>query len=308
MYVPLAVHCLLSIILKDTKFTMRKKLIGLFAITIIFIGFFLLFQVLGSFLPKGRGALQVTSNIQAKVFLNGKLIGSTPLCKCEISDRIEEGLYTLQLIPSDSFSTFITKIKINKNVLTALDRTFLPGSYASSYVLMLEKNFTNTADLEIYSIPSESLVSIDGNDSGVTPFVSKNISVSDHEIELQKGGFGKKTIRLRTRPGFKLIVQAVLGTIPGANEVLPGQEIPPSPTPTLAQKDTVIILTTPTGFLRVRSEANINSAEIGRVNPNDILQIISEKPGWYEIQFQEKTGWISSDFAKKNTTVNNNNH
>lgn len=282
---------------------MKKRLIGLAAVLIIFLGFFLLFQVLGRILPKGKGALQVTSNVAAKVLLNGKDIGITPLCKCEITDRIDEGTYTIQLIPQDNSDTFITKVQINKGVLTALDRTFLPGSFASSYTLLLEKNYSKNADLAIYSIPSEALVTLDGNDSGVTPFNLKNISPSEHEIELQKGGYGKKTIRLRTVPGYKLVVQALLGTLPSANEILPGSEVSPTPTPTPVQKDTVTILSTPTGFLRVRKEATINSDEIGRVKPNDILPLISEQSGWIEIQLPDgKSGWISSDFVKKNIT------
>lgn len=280
---------------------MRKKLIGLLAILAIFIGFFLLFQVLGKLLPKGKGALQVTSSVQAKVLLNGKEIGSTPLCKCDQNDRIEEGLYTLQLIPVDSSQSFMTKVQVNKGVLTAVDRTFLPGSYASSYTLLLEKNFSNNADLAVYSVPSESLVTVDGNDSGVTPLLLKNVSASEHEIELQKGGYGKKTIRLRTVPGYKLVVQAVLGTVPNSSETLPGSEVSPTPTPTPVQKDTVTILSTPTGFLRVRADSNVNSAEVGRVNPGDILPLLSQKPGWYKIQLSDKMGWISSDFAKKTT-------
>lgn len=281
---------------------MKKKIVGFFAILIIFAGFFLLFQVLGRILPKGKGALQITSNVVAKVLLNGKDIGNTPLCKCEVMDRIDEGTYTVQLIPQDNSDSFITKVQINKGVLTALDRTFLPGSFASSYTLLLEKNYSKDADLAIYSIPSESLVTLDGNDVGVTPLTLKKISASEHEIEIQKGGYGKKTIRLRAVPGYKLKVQALLGTLPSSNEVLPGSESSPTPTPTSAPKDTVTILSTPTGFLRVRKDASINSEEVGRVKPNDTLVLLQESSGWFQIQLTDgNSGWISSDFAKKNT-------
>ncbi|HUD04807.1 MAG TPA: hypothetical protein VMR59_02370, partial [Patescibacteria group bacterium] len=35
---------------------------------------------------KGKGALQVTSTPVAKVYINGKLLGQTPLCACELKD------------------------------------------------------------------------------------------------------------------------------------------------------------------------------------------------------------------------------
>ena len=37
---------------------------------------------------QGKGALQVTSAPVAKVYLNGKYLGQTPLCECELKDMI----------------------------------------------------------------------------------------------------------------------------------------------------------------------------------------------------------------------------
>lgn len=281
---------------------MRKKLTTLIAIILIFIGFFLFFQILGYLLPRGKGALQVTSSVKAKVLLNGKLIGTTPLCKCDAEETIEEGTYSLQLVPEDSSPTYTTKVKIGKGVLTAVDRTFLPGSFGSAYTLLLEKLSSASPQLFISSIPDGALVSIDGNDSGVTPLLVKDISASEHEIELQKGGYGKKTIRIKTVPNYKLIVEATLGTKATENETIPGTETSPTPTPTPQDQVTVTILSTPTGFLRVRSEANLSSTEIGRVNPGDALPLLSEEAGWFEIKLPDgKTGFISSDFAQKST-------
>lgn len=280
--------------------SMKRKLLGLLSVILIFIGFFIFFQVALNLLPKGHGALQVTSNVTAKVLLNGKDIGNTPLCKCDENDRINEGNYTLQLIPQDSSTTYTAKIRIGKGVLTAVDRTFLPGSYASAYTLYLEKIFSSDAQLFVSSVPTEALVTIDGADSGTTPLLLKNISVSPHEIEIQKGGYGKKTIRIKTATGYKLIVEAVLGTLPSSDEILPGSEPPVTPTPTPSQ-NRVTISNTPNGFLRVRESASINSAEIGRVTPGQNLLLLSEQEGWYEVQLPDgKTqGWISTDFATK---------
>lgn len=282
---------------------MKKKILGFLSIILIFIGFFLLFQVISGIMPKGKGALQVTSNVKAKILLNGKEIGNTPLCKCDEGDRIDEGNYTIQIIPEDSSSnTYTAKVKVGKNVLTALDRTFLPGSYASAYTLYLEKIFSSEPQLFVSSLPSGALVSIDGNDEGVTPLLEKQISSSEHEVELQKGGYGKKTIRVRVVPGYKLVVEAVLGTLPDADEKLPGSEPQITPTPTGEEKAKVTILDTPTGFLRVRSAPSTNSSEVGRVNPGDELVLIDETNGWYQIELSNgDKGWISSDYAKNNT-------
>ena len=35
-----------------------------------------------------KGALQVTSSPESKVYLNNKYLGQTPLCKCEAADML----------------------------------------------------------------------------------------------------------------------------------------------------------------------------------------------------------------------------
>lgn len=280
----------------------KKRLFSFVAIILIFIGFFLLFQLLDRFLPKGKGALKVDSNVRARVVLNGEVIGNTPLCKCDPKDTINAGLYTLQIIPEDGSETYSAKVKIINGVLTAVDRTFLPGSYASSYILYLEKIANDKTELFVSSVPDGSLITLDGNDIGVTPRTIPDISASEHEIELQKGGYGKKTILVRTVPGYKLIVEAVLGTVPSGTENLPGQEAPATPTPTQTE-ERVTILTTPVGFLRVRSGPGVNFSEVTTVNPGDTFQFLNEQSGWYQIQIDEsRQGWVSEDYAERSSS------
>jgi uncharacterized protein YgiM (DUF1202 family) len=63
----------------------------------------------------------------------------------------------------------------------------------------------------------------------------------------------------------------------------------------------VLILQTPTGFLRVRDQASLNGAEIGQIKPGETYQLLDDKTtGWYQIQLTNgKTGWISSQYAQK---------
>lgn len=282
--------------------TVKKKLLGFLSIILIFIGFFLFFQIIGTILPKGQGALQITSSIPAKVMLNGKSIGTTPLCKCDGAEKINEGTYTLQLIPENgSLQEYTTRIKVGQGVLTAFDRTFLPGSFASAYTLYLEKAPSPKAQLLITSLPTGALVTIDGQESGTTPLSIKAISASEHEVELQLGGYSKKTIRIKTINSYKLIVEAVLGTQPEAGEVLPGSESSITPTPSIYTQ-TVTISSTPTGFLRVRELASTTSLEIGKVLPGDTLELVEEETDWYKIKLSDgKQGYISKGFAVKNT-------
>ena len=66
----------------------------------------------------------------------------------------------------------------------------------------------------------------------------------------------------------------------------------------------IIILNTPTGFLRVREEPTISSLEIGRVKPQEEYELIEEGDGWFKIKVippagGDIVGWVSSQYSKK---------
>ena len=64
--------------------------------------------------------------------------------------------------------------------------------------------------------------------------------------------------------------------------------------------DKVEILPTGVGWLRVRSESNLSSAEVTKVNVGEKFLILKEETGWVKIRVDEETeGWVSSDFTKK---------
>lgn len=286
---------------------MKRKLLFILSVLLVISGLFLLTKVLFSFKHIEKGALQVTANIKSKVYLNGKYIGETQLCKCDQSETIPSGDYEIRIEPEDtSFSAFTTRAAINGGVLTAVDRTFLPGSLANSYTLTLDKSSSSKPELTITTIPDGAMVTIDSEEKGVTPFTTSDLSASEHELELQKTGFSKKTIRIKSVGGYKLIVNAQLGTEGTGDENIGPTNAPPTtsitPTPSTAvAQSTVTILDTPNGFLRVRSGAGTTFSEVGRVKPKETYDFLEEKNGWYQIQLDDKTtGWISSTYAKKN--------
>lgn len=277
----------------------RYLILGISAI-LIAVGIFLLVQVASGVKTTGFGALQVTSNIKATVTLDGKSLGPTPLCKCDQNDTLRSGEYTLVVTPDDTTQTpFTTKVKIEAGVLTAVERTFLPGALASSYVLSLEKNNGQNAEVFIASLPDGAMITIDGNPQGATPFSQKSISASEHEIEIQKAGFAKKTLKIRTVKGYRLIANVMLGTdvpVPTTPSPTPSSSVSPTP----LTQNTVKILTTPTGFLRVRAQASVGSAEVGRVNPGETYPFTDEQTGWIKIKLTNGTeGWISNQYAQK---------
>lgn len=287
---------------------MKKRIFVVFAIILILIGLFIAAYLVSSLLvPKGKGALQVNSNIKSDVFLNDKLLGKTDLCKCNQNETIAEGEYTIKIAPDDkAYSAFTAKIKIQPGVLTAVERTFLPGSFASSYILTLEKISGKDPQLLVLSIPDGALVSLDGTQLGVTPYFSKSLTASEHEVEILKQGFGKKTIRIRTVPSYKLVVNAILGTDTGGKDEFDTKntDIKPSltPTPTASPSALIKIKQTPTGFLRVRKEGNAGADEVGKVNPGETYPLLDTQGGWFQIKLKDgTTGWVSSAYSEKIT-------
>ncbi len=252
----------------------------------------------------GKGALQVTSSPVSKVYLDGKLIGESPICKCEGPDMIPNGIHTIRLVPTQgNFDTFEHKIAIASNVLTVVDRTFADSGLSEGSVINLTPLIDKKdSQIMVISFPDKALVSLDSNTSGITPLILKNQTVSDHEIKLSKEGYKEKIIRIRTVKGYKLEAVVFLAVNPegSASSALPSV----SPTPNPKEKETVLILSTPTGFLRVRETPSTSAKEIARVSPDDELELISEQTGWFEVKLADgKTGFISSQYARKQTST-----
>lgn len=252
-----------------------------------------------------KGGLKVTSVPKSKVYLDGKLIGETPLCKCDQNNMITTGDYTIKLVPSQGdFSYFESKITVSSGTLTVVDRSFGQGGLSQGSIInLIPIDDKKDAQVLIVSFPDKAKVSLDNNLSGTSPLLLKNITESDHEIKLSKDGYKEKAIRIRTIAGYKLesiiflSINQDVGASPAALPTSPSI----TPTPTSSVKK-VTILTTPTGFLRVRESNSISSVQVALVNPGESYELVSEQENWFQIKLKDgKLGWISSQYAKKET-------
>lgn len=245
----------------------------------------------------GKGALQVTSIPQSQVYLNGQLIGTTPLCKCDPKDVIPIGSYRIRLIPKEGNSKpYDDQIAINKSTLTVVDRTFGENS-SGSVITLTPLPSKKEIELMIISFPDKTNVFLDNSQQGETPLLLKNVTESDHELKVTKEGYLDKTLRIRTTLGFRLksivFLSANINTATASSQL----SLPTLQAPKVTK---VTILDTPTGFLRVREDSSIASLEIGRVSPGDSLELITEKEGWFQVKMTDgKLGWVSSQYAKK---------
>ena len=248
----------------------------------------------------GKGALQVTSIPQSKVYLNSKLLGTTPLCACELDQMLDIGDHAVKLVPlAGNFRPFAEKITINKGTLTVVDRTFADNGESDSSIISLTP-LSSKKDVEVLvvSLPDKANVFLDNNPVGSTPLLLRNVSESDHDLRVTSTGYKDKSIKIKTALGFKLNSLVFLGISNDlSNELIASPSAALAPTVTISK---VLILNTPTGFLRVRESNSISSSEIAKVKPGEEYELVTEQEGWFEIKLKDdRAGWISSAYAVK---------
>jgi len=77
----------------------------------------------------------------------------------------------------------------------------------------------------------------------------------------------------------------------------------PTPAPDTAQgTKTITVLTTPTGWLRVRDKASIDGKEIAKINQGETYEYIQQlETGWTQIVLEDGTqGYVASRYVKVN--------
>lgn len=92
------------------------------------------------------------------------------------------------------------------------------------------------------------------------------------------------------------------------SELSTDTQLPSGGKENIIKKETVVvvILDTPTGWLRVRSGPGTTFVEVAKVNPGEKYEFLEESSGWYKIQFKGgKEGWVVGTYVKKELTSDN---
>lgn len=246
----------------------------------------------------GKGALQVTSVPKARVYLDNKLIGDTPLCACDLEQMLPVGDYIVKLAPiGGNFRPFEEKITINKGTLIVLERAFADNGSGDGSIISLTP-LSDKKDIEVLavSIPDKTNVFLDSNPVGITPLLLRKVSESDHDLRFTRDGYKDKSIKIKTALGFRLNSLIFLGVKTDLSSP-PVASSAALLSPTIAVSR-VLILNTPTGFLRVRESNSISSSEIAQVKPGESYELIEEKDNWFKIRLNDgKIGWVNSSYA-----------
>lgn len=228
-------------------------------------------------------ALQVTSTPEASVFLDGKHVGKSPF----FSEQLKAKVYLVKLTAGEA--SYTEEITLTEGTLTVINRELSSNFLSQSgEVLWLEGG---DKGLFITSMPDEATISLDGQIIGKTPHKIEEIEEGDHKITITKVGYIDREFSIKTSNKYLLVADISL-----ASEIAKGKVAVPSPLP---EPEKVEVLKTPQGFLRVRKEASTSAPEIGRVKDKDVLELIQESSGWFQIKFEGKRGWVSSQYVKK---------
>lgn len=272
---------------------MRRVLLFILPLILITVVFLVAIFIVSK--DSGKGALQVTSTPSSKVYLGGSYVGDTPLCKCDLPNMIDAGEYDLRIVPKDGeLDEFRDRIKISPAVLTVIDRTFGKGAESTGSIISLtEIDDKKSSPLLVTSFPNKAEILIDSNREGLSPLAIDKITASDHEVRIVKDNYAEKTLRVRTVPGYRLEIVAFLGvgTLKKASVSAPNEEA--------LRIQKIIILDTPTGFLRVRDGSSAASQQIAQVTPGEEYDLLQDVEGWYKIRLKDgKEGWISETYAE----------
>jgi hypothetical protein len=271
---------------------------------ILGLGFVLgiVFFIIGSLKPK-LGGIYLETTPPSSVWIDGKQVGRTPFRQTmKPSDII------IRLIP-DSFeaplSPYETKVSLVAGVETVIRYDFGPTDELSSGdIISFEKNPGSEVSLVAVSSPDSAQLTIDGLEKAFTPHKTSALTAGDHELKFTLQGYQDRVVKVKTHEGYKLtavvkLAKSVSEIGEKDNTATAEAEISKNST-----KEQVEILSTPTGFLRVRSEASTQAEEVGQVNPGEKYDLLSidNKTGWYQIDLKNgKKGWISNQYAKKLT-------
>lgn len=281
-----------------------------------------------------KAGMKITTSPPATIIVDGKQLGQTPFEERNFKSKAHK----LQLIPQ-SGQPWETTIALHGNTLAIVERIFGNTDQESEgYTMELEEGEDKSrSELTVITIPDLATVRIDGQPKGFGPVNTELASEGGHEVTISSAGYNEKRVPVSVPKGYRLILTVQLSraklpeptpsATPSASPETEGAaagkptatptpkaksgQAGGTPTPSVSRTPTVAaptiarpyveILTTPTGWLRVRSEPSSSADnEITKINPGETYKFIEPNDtGWYKIELTDgQQGWISGQYAK----------
>ena len=175
---------------------------------LIAVGVFVYFKVLPEVSLFGSSALSVASGkTVAQVYLNGRLIGTTPLRKTGIA--LKKGLVRVTS-PQNGWEE---NVVFTPNTETTLNLELGVSPVFSGNDLVWLERSNSAASLALVSDPSDSTISIDGIEVAKTP-ASLPISSGAHLLKITKDGYQARSLNILARDNYRINVSSHLFLLP----------------------------------------------------------------------------------------------
>jgi len=245
--------------------------------------------------------LIVETDPASSVYIDGNFVGKTPYNRTDKAEQI-----SLKLVPNitdQNLITYETKVNLVSGIQTVVRREFaVTEDLSSGDVISFDKTGGDLAGLVVISTPDNSQILIDGVVQGFSPYNLSSVTPGSHQITVKSQGFSDRTMSVKTQVGYRLTVFAKLAK---AREVVPTPS--PIPTPGASSKSYVLIGDTPTGFLRMRSEATTSASPLAELKTGQKYLYLEtdQTSGWYKIQYEDPApglpngivGWVSNQYS-----------
>lgn len=266
---------------------MKKNIIFALVVLSIFILIFRFgYQPLMDFLGyKARAGIKITSIPDgAIVYIEGTEVGKTPY----ENDNLDPKEYDLRLVSDNAF--WQGSARLTKGTLTVVNREIAVNIASSSGEILT----LNTGQgVVITSNPTETSVEIDGKDYGKTPLKVADLSSGEHTFLLSHSNYLKRSIRalLPEKMTLHLDVNLAISEIDLSST---------SSAPTITSLVKLVVLQTPTGFLRVRERPTTTATELVRLSTGDTVTLLEELNGWNKIKLDNgMEGYVSANYVQK---------
>jgi len=250
---------------------------------------------------KGNAGILVESTPPSSVYIASEQVGRTPY-----EANLKPGEVVVKLIPETidrALAPFETKVILNSGIKTIIRRDFGETEEASAGdIVSFEKVGGKEVSISVVTVPNSAQISIDGQVRGFAPYKTTSLSAGEHSLVVSSQGYSDRTITIKAIAGYRL---TVVFKLKPSGETVPEEKVQGEET----QKKVMIeILSTPTGFLRVRESASTSAKELAQVKPGQRFPYLTEdtENNWYKIEYQSKEageeakeGWVTGQYSKK---------
>lgn len=248
-----------------------------------------------------KAAIHIETVPDSQVYVDNEYVGRTPY-----EGEFEKREISLKLVP-ESFegpmAPYETRIVLVTGVKTVVRRVFGIGEEGSfGEEISFERLGGGESSAAVISDPDGAKVFWDGKMVDVTPLRLDGMASGAHQLTISADGYEDRSFSVQVVKGYGVTVNVKLkkgGEVAGDNV----EELVTDGENDEEKEKHVEILETPIGFLRVRQEPSVESAEIGRVNPGEEYKVLekNEAGDWFKIDLPlaQKSGWVSTEYVKE---------